>query len=645
MLSRLKSFFVGKPLNPFLPINRRHLTLIALFAWVGLGADALSSSCYGPEEAYIALGTHTHLALYISIITIFTIFIITIGYNQVIELFPSGAGGYKVATTLLHPYAGLISGCALVVDYVLTITISIASGVDALFSLLPVNFLGYKLMVEALLIIFLWAFNLRGFKETILIVFPIFLGFVIIHTLLILYGVFAHSHGLMKVVPMTLQQTHEVTRALGILPVMGLILHAYSLGSGTYTGLEAVSNNVQRLPEPRIYAAKRSMLLMAISLSFTAGGIILLYLLWHAKPVLGQTLNAVVFGDILGTSMTGHALLILTLVSEALLLGIAANTGFIDGPNVLASLAIDGWLPNRFRYLSKRLVVQNGILILGLGALGILYWTAGNVSLLAVLYSITVFITFTLSLLSISVYWIKHRAQSTWFGHFLLSTFACLITLTILCITIYYKFSDGAWLTLLITSSLVALCLVVKHHYSFVGRRLQVLDNLLRQPIDPEATMPLAIDPKLPTAILFVNNLSVGMHLLLTVLRLFSDQFKNVVFLSASAVDAANFNAHNELAAMRSKANDLLDYFVKFCQQEGIPAEGYAVFGTDSIAELEKLANQLNEKYPNAIFFASQLIFPHDNMFTRVLHNQTALLLQDYLNLHNKELIIMPMKI
>src|SRR5437667_84639 len=143
--AKLKHYVIGDPLNPFNPNILRHVSLIAFLAWIGLGADGLSSSCYGPEETFIALGSHTHLALFIAIATAITVFVISLGYNQVIELFPSGGGGYKVATQLLGPYVGLVSGAALLIDYVLTIAVSTASGMDTLFSMLPRQFLDYKL--------------------------------------------------------------------------------------------------------------------------------------------------------------------------------------------------------------------------------------------------------------------------------------------------------------------------------------------------------------------------------------------------------------------------------------------------------------------------------------------------------------------
>src|SRR6185503_995962 len=135
LLSKISERLLGKRLDPFSGETRRHIVLVAFLAWIGLGADGLSSSCYGPEEAFLALGQHPHLGLYLAFATALTVFIIALAYNQVIELFPSGGGGYKAATRLIGPYAGLVSGSALIVDYVLTITISVASGVDTLTSL------------------------------------------------------------------------------------------------------------------------------------------------------------------------------------------------------------------------------------------------------------------------------------------------------------------------------------------------------------------------------------------------------------------------------------------------------------------------------------------------------------------------------
>src|SRR5215510_4197925 len=148
MLDRLRDLLIGGPKNLLDPRIHHTLALVAFFAWVGLGSDGLSSSCYGPQEAFLQLGAHRHLALYLMVATVLTVFLISASYSQIIELFPSGGGGYLVATKLLGNTAGVISGGALVVDYVLTIAISVASGVEALYSFLPLGLAPLKVPCE-----------------------------------------------------------------------------------------------------------------------------------------------------------------------------------------------------------------------------------------------------------------------------------------------------------------------------------------------------------------------------------------------------------------------------------------------------------------------------------------------------------------
>ena len=189
MALSLKNILLGRPKDPLDPRVFHQISLIAFLAWVGLGADGLSSSAYGPEEAYLALGEHFFLALPLAILMAITVFVISASYAQIIELFPTGGGGYLVATKLLGPKVGLVSGCALVVDYMLTITISVASGADAIFSFLPASFHGGKIAMEFLLIFFLIFLNLRGTKESVLFLLPIFLLFIITHLVAITLGI------------------------------------------------------------------------------------------------------------------------------------------------------------------------------------------------------------------------------------------------------------------------------------------------------------------------------------------------------------------------------------------------------------------------------------------------------------------------
>lgn len=650
-LRKFHDLLIGKSLDPLNPSTRHSIALAAFLAWIGLGADGLSSSCYGPEEAFLALGAHTHLGLYLALATAFTVFIIALGYNQVIELFPSGGGGYKVASHLLGEHAGLLSGSALIVDYVLTIAISVASGADALFSLLPPSLQGIKLASEIGLILLLIALNLRGMKESIKILLPIFLGFFVTHALLIGYGVYAKADGLSALVPDTLVETHALTQQLGWVFVSSLFLRAYSLGGGTYTGIEAVSNNVNKLAEPRVHTGKLTMFYMALSLAFTAGGIIVLYLLWQSKHVDGQTLNAVAFQSIIATlgmsTWMNSSALAVTLALEAGLLLVAANTGFLGGPAVMANMAADSWVPRQFRQLSSRLVTQNGIIVMGVSALVILIWSKGEVSLLVVLYSINVFLTFSLSLLGLSKHWwSERRSVSTWKRKLALSLLGLSVTGSILAVTLVEKFAEGGWVTVLITSMVVGLCLLIRKHYDETHEQLRHAEKLFGQSVKVELGLPQKLDPELPTAIFLVDkNRGVGIHTIMWVLRLFPGHFKNFIFLSAGEVDTQSFDSDATIRTMQYKTENALCYYAGFSHSQGLQATWRMVYGTDLVTVLDDLVQEVIAEYPNSVCFAAKLIFTHDNIFVRWLHNQTALAMQRRLHLRGQQMVILPMKV
>ncbi len=642
----------GRPLDPLDPRTRHRIALIPLLAWVGLGADGLSSSCYGPEEAFKALGPHIYLGLFLALATAVTVFVIALGYNQVIQLFPTGGGGYRVATALLGPYAGLVSGSALLVDYVLTITTSLASGADALFSLLPVAAQPFKLGAEVALVLAMTTLNFRGMKELIAVLAPIFLGFVVTHGFLIVYGVAYHTESLPGLAPDTLGQTSQLAHNMGWMFVLALFLRSFSLGGGTYTGLEAVSNNVGMLAEPRVRNGMWTMFLMASSLAFTAGGIILLYMLWKATPVEGRTLNAVVFQSIIGSfgwrsAWLPAALLALVLALEAGLLLVGAQTGFLDGPTVLSNMAADSWVPRHFRDLSSRLVRQNGIVMMGLSSLAILLWTGGQVDLLVVLYSINVFLTFSLTLLGMCVYWWKLRKEDdTWVRHFGFSALGLSLTASILVITTFEKFTAGGWLTVVVTGLVIALCMLTKRHYDETRNEIGRADaEFAALAVQPDVPGP-PLDPSKPTAVLLVGkHLGCNMHTMLWASRLFPNYFKNFIFLAVGEVDAQSFEGQENLERLRVAMEKSLGVCVAFCHRHGLAATYEIGFCTDPVEEFDRLAERVLEKYPNAVCFATKLIFPRVNMLTKWLHNQTPLILQQRLHLAGRQMVLLPMKI
>lgn len=659
--SAIKQLLFGKPLDPFKEDTRKHLALITFFAWVGIGADGLSSANYGPEEAFLALGAHTHMAIFLAIATACTVVLIATAYMQVIELFPNGGGGYRVASTLLSPTTGLVAGGALLVDYILMIAISISAGIDALFSLLPLSFQSYKVMAATGIILFLIYTNMRGVKESVTKLMPIFLGFVITHALLIGYAIISHSSELGSIIPTAVEDTQNMADEVGWAAVLALFFKAFSMGGGTYTGLESVSNAANNLAEPRVKTGKATMWAVAASLALVASGIIIMYLLWGVHKVEGQTLNATAFSmvtehwQIAGVNISEEVVAIAMLFAMGLLF-VAGNTGFIAGPAVLAQLAVDRWMPHMFSALSNRLVTKNGIVLMGLLAIGAVWMTGGVVHMLVILYSINVFLTFTLSLAGLTRYQWRHRANPRHWKKLAIVLVALIICASILVITLFEKFSYGAWKTVLVTGAIITLGLLIKRHYNHVSSKLQQIEDDLGAAMfasgvsDDAAEQVQAEKPKMdvraPTAVFLVGESAAsGMHTFLWVQRLFPDVFKNFVFASVGEIDVEEFTDQAQWQRLRRDTKKNLKDYVNFCTKRGKPATYYHAYGTDVIESVTNLADKIVADFPRAVFFASKLAFEEENYFYQILHNQTAYMLQKRLHSKGLNLIIMPMKV
>jgi amino acid transporter len=635
-------------------------TLIALFAWVGLGADGLSSSCYGPEAAFLALKGHTFLSLFVAAATILTIVVICTSYSQIIEAFPSGGGGYLVASKLLSPTAGVVSGCALIGDYVLTIALSVASGTDALFSMLPVEWQMWKVKFSVCIVIFLTLLNLRGVKESVLLWVPVFFLFVLTYTFAIIYGIASHAGELPGIANGVASDVQATASQIGWWAMLVVILRAYSLGAGTYTGIEAVSNGLNALREPRVETGKRTMVYMAVSLSFVVGGLLLAYLLYHVEHVNGKTLNAVLFERMTAAwpATPAKIFVVAALASSAALLFIAAQTGFFGGPRILANMAVDRWMPTRFASLSDRLVTQNGVLLMGLAAVAVLVLAAGlstqaTVSVLVVLYSINVFITFSLSQLGMVRHWWLERATTpTWKRKLCVNGFGLLLTSGILISLCVVKFSEGGWVTLFVTGILVAVAFWVKSHYKQTQHQLQRLNELVAAAgidaahIKSTDTPAVPCNPNARTAVFLVNGFNgLGLHTLLAVIRMFPKVYQNFVFLQVGVVDAGSFKGAAEMENLRDHSRHEVERYVAYMRQEGFYAEAHFAVGTDVADEAANLCATVAQRFPQAQFFAGQLVFQNENLITRWLHNHTVFELQRRLYQNGWPMLILPIQV
>lgn len=646
-LERLRRAVLGPPRRVDEKGIFHKVSLVALLAWVGLGADGLSSSAYGPEEAYRTLGEHTSLAVGLAVLMAATVIIISLGYSRIIAAFPHGGGGYVVASKLLGPRVGLVSGCALLIDYVLTITVSIAAAGDAFFSFLPAHWAAWKLPMEVSFIAGLTLLNLRGVRESVMALAPVFFLFVITHVLLIGGGLLGH----IPEVPETARQVREGlssgTSTLGIGGMILLLLHAFSLGGGTYTGIEAVSNGVPIMRPPQVRTAQRTMLLMAASLAFTATGLLVCYLLWKIQPETGKTMNAVLVERLTQGIPGGGVFVILTLLAEGALLVVAAQAGFADGPRVLANMAMDSWAPRRFAALSERLTTQNGILLMGGAALAALLYTHGDVRTIVVMYSINVFLTFSLSLGGMFLHTLRMRAANPrWRRNAILFGKGLAICLIILTITVIEKFGQGGWVTLLATGTLVALCMLVRRHYTRVNNALhQAFAGLDRIPTPPGA-LPGPLDPEKPIAAILVSSYGgIGVHTTLNAFRSFPNHFQGVLFLSVGVIDTGVFKGEDSVDLLRAQTEDSLKRYLELAHALGVPAAYRLRVGTDAIDEAEALCLEAAREFPHATFIAGQVIFDRETWLTRLLHNQTATALQRRLNWAGHSCVILPARV
>lgn len=666
MWARVRPVLFGQPKDPYDPSVTHRMSLIALLAWVGLGADGLSSSAYGPAEAFTALVSDgynaTYLAIFIALAMAFTVFIISYSYSRIIENFPAGGGGYVVATACLGNTAGVVSGCALLVDYVLTITVSVAAGGDAVFSLLPAEWTifghsirTFKIPIELSTIFLLTMVNLRGVKESVSLLVPIFLTFLITHAVLIVGSLLLHiPHAGQTASQMTENFNNDIS-ALGWFAILHLFFRAYSMGAGTFTGIEAVSNGLSIMREPRVVTGKRTMAFMAISLSLTAGGLIICYALAELRPDAAghKTLNTLLANDFAGDLRiwdmpVGMWFVWVTIGSQALLLLVAAQAGFIDGPRVMSNMAADEWLPRRFVALSERLVMQNGIVLMGVSAAMLLIATYGDIRTLVLMYAINVFVTFSLSQAAMIRFWVRDRVKhvDVWKQHTSVHLIGFLLCFGILILMIVEKFMQGGWVTILITGGFVIVCMLIRQHYLTLSTAVRKTDRLfanIAKVAKASAPTP-AFDNNQSTACLLVKSYNgLGIHSLLSIFRLFPNAFKQVVFVSVGVVDSGLFKGADQIKHLEQTTQENLDQYVRLAHSLGIPATSKFAITTDVVGEASELCVEVAKECPRVTFFAGEVLFGQPHWWDKFLHNDVAYAIQRRIRFVGLSMVILPM--
>jgi hypothetical protein len=311
----------------------------------------------------------------------------------------------------------------------------------------------------------------------------------------------------------------------------------------------------------------------------------------------------------------------------------------------MANMAHDSWLPHRFGALSDRLTIQDGVLLMGGASLATLFWTGGDILHLVTMYSINVFVTFSLSQASMLRYWWRTRTPGRRRG-FAIHGGALALCVAILTGTVYEKGAQGGWVTIVVTSAVVALCFGIRRHYRGVAQNLSRLDEILSA-LPPEGAAPHpTLDPKAPTAVMLVGQYGgLGVHALLTVQRTFPGHFKNFVFVSVGVIDAASMKGIEEVDRVRERTQKALEQYVQLAHRLKLAAAYRMDLGTEAISTAERLCYEVSQEYPRTVVFAGKLVFQRERWFQRLLHNETAYQLQRRLQFAGLNAMVLPVRV
>jgi len=463
-LSGLKRLLVGKSLPTSAHAEERLSNSAALAV---LSSDALSSVAYATEEILLVLVAAGSTALGYSIPIAATIMlllgIVILSYSQTIKAYPNGGGSYIVARENLGLLPGLVAGGSLMIDYILTVTVSVSAGTAALTSAIPV--LKEHTVLLCLIFMFLiMLVNLRGVKESgNLFMIPTY-AFMVSIFVLVGVGIYQHLSGNMP--------TETIANLPGKEPLsLFFLLRAFSAGCSALTGVEAISDGVLAFKPPEWKNARLTLIYLGVILGLMFVGITYLANIYHLVPIEGETAVSQLGRKILGEGIPYYFLQVATL----LILLLAANTSYADFPRLCYFLARDGFLPRQLSILGDRLVYSNGIIFLSAAAAVLVIIFKGEVNSIIPLYAVGVFTSFTLSQLGMVVRWWRIKTTG-WQASIVMNAIGALATLVVLTVIILTKFVAGAWVVVVAIPLLVWLFLSINRHYKYVAERLSIND-------------------------------------------------------------------------------------------------------------------------------------------------------------------------
>ncbi len=501
MATAIKRLLVGRALRTEQAAHERltKKTALAVFS-----SDALSSTAYATEEILLVLAAAAaatasgsfHYVVPISIGIAVLLAIVATSYRQTIHAYPSGGGAYIVAKENLGTTPGLIAGASLLVDYVLTVSVSIAAGVAAITSAVQgTRYAGlsdHKVILCLIFIAFIAIANLRGVRESgALFATPTYV-FVVGFLFMIVFGLFNYFiYG--GAAPVPAAEELKVAEGYGLQPMtLFLLLAAFSNGCAALTGIEAISNGVQAFKKPEAHNAATTLIWMAILLTTMFLGTSVMAYLYHVHPKESETVISQ-FARIMFTGSLGWFYYVVQAATAAILV-LAANTAFADFPRLSSLLARDRFLPRQFANRGDRLVFSNGIVILAIFSGLLVVAFGGDTSRLIPLYAVGVFLSFTLSQSGMVVHWLREQvnAHANWKKSLAINAVGSLATFVVLCVFIATKFIHGAWIVVVVIPLLVLLFKSIHRHYVLVAKQLSTEGMAQLPPVKHTVVVPIS---------------------------------------------------------------------------------------------------------------------------------------------------------
>ncbi|WP_026694265.1 APC family permease [Peribacillus kribbensis] len=599
MFSAVKRFLIGRPLKST-EVGEQKLSKTKALAI--LSSDALSSVAYAPEQILIVLITAGAMAFWYSIpiaagvLVLLTALILS--YRQIIHAYPQGGGAYVVSMENLGVNPGLLAGGSLLVDYILTVAVSVSAGTDAITSAIP-QLHTHNVLIASILVVLITILNLRGITESAsILAYPVYL-FVL--ALFILLGV-----GVYKI--LTGDVSSNLHTPLGT-PVAGVslffLLRAFASGSSALTGVEAISNAIPNFKSPAPKNAAKTLTAMGLLLAILFCGIVFLAYYYGIQPAEKET----VVSQIASATFGRNVIYYFIQATTALILVLAANTGYSAFPLLAFNLAADKYIPRMFTIRGDRLGYSNGILTLGLTSILLIVIFKGKTEQLIPLYAVGVFIPFTLSQSGMLVKWIKEKPKG-WLGKLIINAVGAIISFTVMMIFFITKFGQ-VWPVLIFLPVLVIIFHRIRRHYDAVGKQLRIASNKPVPPIEGNVIIiPVAgITHVVENSLNYAKSLS-------------ADQII-AVYVSFEREDEKKFEDKWNKWQPGIRLVTLNSYYRSIIQPL-----------TKFIATVEKKANESN--YRVTVLIPQ---FIPKKSWHNILHNQSSLLIRAFL-LYRRDVIV-----